>query len=130
MNIVIDTNVFVSALLSPDNKSFYILEKIFDGTYTLCYNEEILDEYKNVLSRKKFGIDKTKISYLVSFIRLKGIYILEHKKSSISFPDESDRVFYDIAMLSDAILITGNIKHFPKHKRIMTVATFYNRYLN
>lgn len=130
MNIVIDTNVFVSALLSSDNKSFYILEKVIDGTYTLCYNEEIIDEYKTVLSRKKFNIEKTKISYLISFIRLKGIYILECKKSSISFPDESDRVFYDIAMQSDAILITGNTKHFPKHKHIITVATFYNRYLN
>lgn len=130
MNIVIDTNVFVSALLSSDNKSFYILEKVIDGTYTLCYNEEIIDEYKTVLSRKKFNIEKTKISYLISFIRLKGIYILEYKKSYISFPDESDRVFYDIAMQSDAILITGNTKHFPKHKHIITVATFYNRYLN
>ncbi len=130
MNIVIDTNVFVSALLSSDNKSFYILEKVIDGTRTLYYNEEIIDEYKAILSRKKFAIDKTKISYLISFIRLKGIYILEYKKSSISFPDESDRVFYDIAMQSDAILITGNTKHFPKHKRIMTVTTFYSRYLN
>ena len=95
MNIVIDTNVFVSALLSSDNKSFYILEKVIDGTYTLCYNEEIIDEYKTVLSRKKFNIEKTKISYLISFIRLKGIYILEYKKSYISFPDESDRAFYD-----------------------------------
>ena len=41
MNIVIDTNVFVSALLSSDNKSFYILEKVIDGTHTLYYNEEI-----------------------------------------------------------------------------------------
>lgn len=130
MNIVIDTNVFVSALLSSDNKSFYILEKVIDGTHTLYYNEEIIDEYKAVLSRKKFTIDKTKISYLISFIRLKGIYILEYKKNSISFPDESDRVFYDIAMQSDAILITGNTKHFTKHKRIMTVTTFYSRYLN
>ena len=130
MNIVVDTNVFISALLTPDNKSFFILEKIIDGTFTLYYNEDIINEYKDVLSRKKFDIDKLKISYLISFIRLKGIYVFKYNKSTLEIPDENDRVFYDIAMQTDSILITGNTKHFPKHKRILTVATFYKRYLN
>ena len=129
MNIVVDTNVFISALLTPDNKSFFILEKIIDGTFTLYYNEDIIYEYKEVLSRKKFNIDKLQIVYLISFIRLKGIYVFKYNKSTIEFADENDRVFYDIAMQTDSILITGNAKHFPKHKHIVTVATFCKRYL-
>lgn len=129
MNIVVDTNVFISALLTPDNKSYNVLEKVIDGTFTLCYNEAIINEYKNVLSRKKFNIAKIKIAYLISFIRLKGIYMLELKNSDIKFEDESDRVFYDVAMQSDSILITGNIKHFPNHKHILSVQSFYNKYL-
>ena len=129
MNIVIDTNVLLSALLTPDNKSYIILERLVDGTYTLCYNEIIINEYKEVLSRKIFNISKIKIAYLISLIRLKGIYILKYDKSKIAFIDESDRVFYDIAMQSDSILITGSTKHFPRHKRVMSVTTFYTRYL-
>jgi len=38
--------------------------------------------------------------------------------------DETDRVFYDTAKASGAILITGNIRHYPAMPFIMTPADF------
>ena len=45
-------------------------------------------------------------------------------KSTVALPDESDRIFYDVARASEAILITGNTKHFPNEPFIMTPAEF------
>jgi hypothetical protein len=39
-------------------------------------------------------------------------------------PDESDRVFYDVAKTAGAYLITGNTKHFPQEPFILTPAEF------
>jgi hypothetical protein len=36
--------------------------------------------------------------------------------------------FYDIAKAADAILITGNIKHYPDEPFILTPAAFIQRY--
>lgn len=38
-------------------------------------------------------------------------------------PDESDRVFYEVALSKDdAYLVTGNQKHFPKSPIVVTPA--------
>ncbi|MCL2662882.1 MAG: hypothetical protein FWE83_06060 [Oscillospiraceae bacterium] len=36
----------------------------------------------------------------------------------------SDRIFYDTAIASGAVLITGNTKHFPDEPIIMTPSEF------
>ena len=48
------------------------------------------------------------------------------KKSNLQMIDEADRIFYDTAKGSNSILITGNIKHFPKEDFIKTVNEFLN----
>ena len=51
---VIDTNVIVSALFSISGQSnpAAIIRKVVDGTITPIFNEEILAEYKEVLSKE------------------------------------------------------------------------------
>jgi predicted nucleic acid-binding protein len=46
----------------------------------------------------------------------------------IDLPDEKDRIFYDTAKQRNAILITGNIKHFPEEDFIMSPKDFLERY--
>ena len=41
--------------------------------------------------------------------------------SSEIFPDETDRVFYEISLsVEDAYVVTNNVKHFPKVTRVVT----------
>lgn len=129
MKIVLDTNVLLSALLTPNRKASAILDKILNGNIEIYYNENIISEYKEVLSRKKFGITKTQISAIISFIRLKGIYVFNYTESNKQFEDISDKIFYDIAISKDSILVTGNLIHFPKHKKVMSVTEFYNKFI-
>ena len=53
---VIDTNVFISALLSKraDAATVRVLDAMFDGKIVPLYHGDILAEYDEVLHRSKF----------------------------------------------------------------------------
>lgn len=52
---VIDTNILVSALLSPGGKPSQVMQMVFDGRIFPVVSKAVLEEYQGVLSRKKFG---------------------------------------------------------------------------
>ena len=119
---VIDTNVIVSALLShyDDTATVVIMRKIIRGEVIPLYNESILNEYIEVLNRKKFSFTESMISATLKVIIDYGI-TLDSKESGISLPDPKDLVFYEVALSQeDSFLVTGNIKHFPKKPFIVT----------
>ena len=122
---VIDTNVIVSALLSKNSHSSttIVYEAILDGLLIPVYNEEILKEYLDVLSRKKFPFAKEDIQYIELLLTHIGIKMDRTKTNEEIFPDQKDVVFYEVALSKeDAYLVTGNIKHFPKKQFIVTPA--------
>ena len=51
--VIIDTNVFVSAFITNDASSptIKILDLFYDDKINLYYSDDIISEYKNVLSR-------------------------------------------------------------------------------
>ena len=53
MQLVIDTNIIVSALLSADSNAFKVLSDALDGKYTVLISEEIFQEYKSKLEEYK-----------------------------------------------------------------------------
>ena len=112
MQLVIDTNIIVSALLSEDSKAFQVLSDALDGKYTVLISEEIFLEYHDVLHRDKFGFDEEIICFLLTWFKENAVWI-EVSKSDIPMKDEKDRVFYDLAKSCKARLVTGNIKHYP-----------------
>ena len=59
---VIDTNVIVSALLKWNSVPGVVLQAVFNGFVVPVYNDEILNEYRNVLNRPKFGFSSELIS--------------------------------------------------------------------
>ena len=130
---VIDTNVIVSALLSArkekESNPMKVIAYVFLGKVRLVYNEEILEEYKDVLHRKKFGFDPILVDKVISEIRRIGI-CSESMEVDDVFPDPDDAVFFEVAMefktLEDSTyLVTGNTKHFPAHPIVVTPADFF-----
>lgn len=122
---VIDTNVLVSALLPSQKVSnpTMVLREVFKGRIIPVYNEEILDEYKEVLSREKFHIHQALIETVVNHIKTTGLELERTKSWEGVFPDPKDVVFYEVTLSKDdAYLVTGNIKHFPKKPFVVTPA--------
>ena len=112
---VIDTNVIVSAYITKNLEAATskVWEAVLQCKLTPIYNDEILDEYSEVLHRKKFGIPEHLIKWALDKIVTNGVRG-ERVLSEEFFPDPKDVVFYEVALSkADAYLVTGNIKHFP-----------------
>lgn len=121
---VIDTNVLVSALLSSkdDTATVQVLGKVITGEIIPVYSNVITKEYREVLSRKKFGFSGDLIEYLMSAVEKYGI-LVDPSPSGITLPDMKDVPFYEVVLEKrddNAYLVTGNIKHFPKEPFIVT----------
>ena len=113
MKIVLDTNVFVSGLLSPFHAPGEIVRMTSAGTLVLCYDTRILSEYRNVSCRPKFNLNVSYVDALLDQIKAKGQFVVgEPLKKSL--PDANDEPFLEVAIAGKAAcLVTGNLKHFP-----------------
>ena len=123
-NIIYDTNVIVSSLLSgnEDSATVKVLDYFYESKVNLIYSNEIMEEYVDVLNREKFNFNKNKIKELLGIIKDKGINISPEKIEEYPL-DIKDKPFYELAIdkkMNNKKLVTGNVKHFPRIEEIIT----------
>ena len=123
---VIDTNVFISALLSkqPDSATVQVLDAVIDGKIIPLYHQDILAEYDEVLHRSKFHFKEETIQLVLHAVKQFGIEVFPQLSGEILI-DMDDLIFYEVAMEKredDAYLVTGNRKHYPIRDFIITPA--------
>lgn len=121
---VIDTNVLVSAMLSrhSDSATVQVVDMLLSGKIIPLFNEDILNEYMEVLHRDKFHLPANLIDKIIIEIKNRGIS-LDRTKSFEYFPDSKDIVFYEVALSKEgSFLVTGNVKHFPNTPIVVTPA--------
>jgi len=132
MIVVIDTNVLVSALLNPAGIPAKILKMLLDGRFVAAVNEDIIEEYTDVLNRAKFGFNPYDIADLMSYLCNYSVSaIMRTPSAQYDVMHEDDRKFLEVAIAAKAdFLITGNLKHFPDSKhdklKIISPAGFIN----
>ena len=121
---VIDTNVIVSAYITKNlmAATSRVWAAVLQGKIVPVYNDEIIDEYAEVLRRKKFDIPEHLVKWAIDRIMMNGIHG-ERIPSKEDFPDSKDVVFYEVALSQeDTFLVTGNKKHFPKTPIVVSPA--------
>lgn len=123
---VIDTNVFISALLSKraDAATVRVLDAVLDGIIIPLYHEEILTEYEEVLHRSKFHFKDETIQLVINAVKQYGVEVFPQPTGEV-LVDMDDLIFYEVAMEkqdNDAYLVTGNQKHYPSRHFIVTPA--------
>ena len=126
MLVVLDTNILVSSLWSRNGAPARVVSMILTGQLIPCYDYRILTEYRQVLSRPRFNFSDGEIDSLLEWIETSGRSIVADPIND-PFIDESDKKFYEVAKLCGAILITGNLKHFPNDPHVMNVSSFLER---
>lgn len=100
-----------------------VLKHVFSGNLIPVFNDKILEEYREVLYRKKFSFSEEDVHIVLESLKEQGISI-DAGKLDIELPDVKDVVFYEVVMekrkKDSAYLVTGNIKHFPKEPFVVT----------
>lgn len=113
MKLVLDTNVLVSAMLTPFGGPSRIIELISSGEITLLLDQRIFLEYKTVLSRERFKIPLRSQNIILDRLYEKAFFVMA-SPLSFALPDPEDNMFVEVAVAGRAdALITGNKKHFP-----------------
>ena len=134
--LVIDTNVFVSSLIQR-GYSYLITKDLFSNSeLQLCVSDEILEEYYDVLNRKrftKFQDFTTKAQLLLTNIKKKATKFFPDIKVDL-IKDLDDNKFLELSETCNAdFLITGNTNDFTikqyKTTKIVTPKEFWGIYL-
>lgn len=115
MKVVLDTNVLVSALLNPLGPPARVLQLLRSSeNLTLLTSNPVIQEYREVLPRPRFGIDEMEVDELLSFLDRIGEWMTP-PSLEITIPDPDDLPFLELAVAGGATaLITGNMKDFGK----------------
>jgi putative PIN family toxin of toxin-antitoxin system len=69
MRLIVDTNVWVSAFLTPGGTPAQLLQEVERGRLMLVYSPQIEAEYREVLFRPKFNINP---DFLAELLRAAG----------------------------------------------------------
>jgi putative PIN family toxin of toxin-antitoxin system len=110
---VIDTNVLVSAMISPSGNEALLLLAVRQGFVKPCFSDEILEEYSGVLARRRFGFAADEITALMDTLRGNGDLVHPAPLAGRS-PDPRDDKFLACALAAQAdFMVTGNKRDFP-----------------
>ncbi len=114
LRLVIDTNVLVSAALKPAGLQRTVLLVAITKPARLYVSRDILEEYREVLSRKELGIRKGLRQQLMELIKSHSYTVATASRLEVT-RDPDDNIFLECADAAKAdYLVTGNRKHFPK----------------
>ena len=123
MLVVIDTNILVSALWAKNGAPARVVGLVLSGQLTPCYDHRIMLEYRQVLQRPKFQFRPAEINALLDWFKQTGRSVVP-APVEVPFVDEADRKFYEVAKYCGAVLITGNLRHFPNDNAVISVSDF------
>ena len=117
MKIIVDTNIFISALMSESGAAREILRRCFKGIYQPCLSLPLFAEYRDLLGRADLFVDcalsaSEREELLQAFFHvceLVEIYYLWRP----NLRDEGDNHVLELAIAAGSnYLVTYNIKDF------------------
>lgn len=107
MRVVLDSNIYVSALALPGGASDAALSALLDGRCTGLISEAILDEVLGVLARR-FSRDREELAHTALFLS----ELAEHVRSQVKLDllkDEPDNRILECAVAGRAdLIVTGD----------------------
>lgn len=122
MLAVVDTNVWVSAFLTPGGTPGKLLSAVRRRELVLAYSKEIEEEYRHVLRRSHFHFDDALVSEFLNRLQEEGRRISSPALIPQQLPDPSDAPFIAVAKTAACPVVTGNAKHFPARLGIQVLS--------
>ena len=129
MRIVLDTNVLVSAILSPRSASAQIILLVLDGVLNLAISNDILEEVYRVLRypklvrlMKKNGVTPREVESVIE--RLSTIAVVTPGELTLDViqDDPSDNKILACAIESEADFIISGDRHLADLKEYQGIA--------
>lgn len=133
-NIILDTNVLLTALKSSLGTSFRLLAMIQDERFLLHISAPLIAEYESVLKRGHLTLSDQQIDEIIDFICVKA---RRHEIFYLWRPvlkDPDDDFLLELAVKANAMIITWNLADFKRASsfgiKVMTPRDFLNELEN
>ena len=128
MTATLDTNVLNSGTLFGGRPG-KIFDAAIDRRFTLAVSPTIVAEYREVLSRRKFGLSPDGIGILVSDLEAHATMYYPTKSHNVIADDPDDNAILDCAVEANADYIVSGDGHLTDLQevdgiRIVTPAEF------
>ena len=123
---VIDTNIWISALLNPSGYPALLRSSFEQGLFTAVISEPILEEIADVLSRprfrNKYGVTATDIRELLLLIEERAEYVLVSGDVNICRDKEDDLILETAVKSRVQYLVTrdDDIKADPNIEKFLS----------
>jgi len=109
MRVVLDTNVFLSAVLGGTLKA--VIEHWRAGHFTLVVTDEIAGEYLAVLRRRKFGLPNDVVDDIIGYVFHKAEFVTPMERLRVIQADPADDKFLEAAVAGEAAFIVSGDQH-------------------
>ena len=83
------------------------------SAFDLCADDRIPDEYDTVLHRPELRIVPEEAAMVLELIG-SAVQVAPALPLPVQLPDPTDLPFLEVATAAQAVLVTGNVRHFPK----------------
>ncbi len=110
LKFVLDTNVLVSALISTSGNPALLLDRAGEK-YTLFISKDILIEFKDVISRDKFGFTDDEINTIIEAIISFSETANPEIKLDVIRSDPDDNKILECAVACGASHIVSGDRH-------------------
>ena len=111
--LVLDTNVLVSAAPKTESDLARIVEQVLLRQIPIHVCPSIVQEYREVLNRPRFRPKGLPPAWLPRLLQV-AFHEPEPAGWPLDGPDKDDLVFLSLAKASGAVLVSGNLTHFPE----------------
>lgn len=133
-DIIIDTNVLLTALKSSLGTSYRLLSMIQSDRLAIHISAPLIAEYESVLKRGHLALSDQQIDDIIDFICAKAMH---HKIFYLWRPvlkDPDDDFLLELAVKANAMIVTWNLADFKRAAafdiRVMTPRDFLNELEN
>lgn len=113
--VILDTNVFISALLAPQAEKGQIIDHFMNGSYVLLYSTHQFFEIREVSTYPKLitRLKSTRVETLITQIKTLGIEVSPYATGlEPSIPDRKDEYLLSMAINGQAdYLVSSDKRH-------------------
>lgn len=109
-------------MLRPASKPGRILDLMLAREISYVVSTELVEEYREVLKRPKFGFDAALVDALVDGLAAGAEFVVPHPQRDVISNDPKDQFVIDLACAANAYITMGNAKHFAEYERTVSPA--------
>lgn len=115
MRAVVDTNVVISAAISPTGAPAHVMRRWRQRHFTAIVSPDLLDEYRRALSyphlQARHGVSDAELDGLIQALRAVATVVVPTQTLSIMQDDPSDNRVIECAVAGEVPFIVSGDRH-------------------